>query len=108
MIKSKQISLKDIYTDFIEFFENDKPKFLSILDKHLDIDSLIPLSFKIHFKNHTGRPHKHPLTAFVLSLIIQRIFTIPTDSLLILFLTYSKELREFCGFDKVHDASKFT
>lgn len=42
------------------------------------------------------------------TLIIQHIFSIPTDSLLIIFLKYSKELREFYGFDKIPDASKLT
>lgn len=42
------------------------------------------------------------------ALILQRIFSIPTDSLLIIFLNYSQELRDFCGFSKVPDASKFT
>jgi hypothetical protein len=42
------------------------------------------------------------------ALIIQRIFSIPTDSLLLVFLSYSKELRDFCGFSKVPDASKIT
>lgn len=108
MIKSKQLSLNDIYADCFESFENDKPKFLSMLEEHLDIDALIPLSFKTHFRNHTGRPREYSLIAFILALIIQRIFSIHTDSLLIVFLTYSRELREFCGFDKVPDASKFT
>ena len=40
--------------------------------------------------------------------LIQRIFSIPTDTLLIVFLKYSQELRDFCGFDVVPDASKFT
>ena len=40
--------------------------------------------------------------------LIQRIFSIPTDMLLIVFLKYSQELRDFCGFDVVPDASKFT
>ncbi len=35
-------------------------------------------------------------------------FSIPTTSLLIVFLKYSQELRDFCGFDVVWDASKFT
>ena len=39
-------------------------------------------------------------------MIIQRIFSIPTDQLLLTFLAYSKPLREFCGFTKVTDASK--
>ena len=42
------------------------------------------------------------------ALIIQRIFSIPTDTLLLVFLNYSKPLRDFCGFDKVPDASKIT
>ena len=108
MIKTKQQSLNDVYTDCLKFFENDKPKFLSMLEEHLDIDSLIPSSFKMHFRNHTGRPREYPLSAFILSFIIQRIFSIPTDSLLIVFLIHSRELREFCGFIKVPDASKFT
>lgn len=35
-------------------------------------------------------------------------FSIPTDQLLLVFLAYSKPLRDFCGFDKVPDASKIT
>lgn len=46
--------------------------------------------------------------AFLWALIIQRIFSIPTDSLLLVFLNYSRHLREFCGFNKVPDASKIT
>ena len=42
------------------------------------------------------------------ALLIQRIFSIPTDTLLIVFLKYSQELRDFCGFDVVPDGSKFT
>ena len=42
------------------------------------------------------------------ALIVQRIFSIPTDSLLLIFLNYSKDLRDFCGFSKVPDASKIT
>lgn len=44
----------------------------------------------------------------LLALIIQQIFSIPTESLLLIFLNYSKELRDFCGFSKVPDASKIT
>ena len=41
-------------------------------------------------------------------MIIQHIFSIPTDQLLLTFLTYSKPLRDFCGFTKVPNASKIT
>ena len=42
------------------------------------------------------------------ALLLKHIFSIPTISLLIIFLKYSQELRDFCGFDVVPDVSKFT
>lgn len=75
MTKPKQLSLNDIYADCLEYFENDKPRFLSMLEEHLDIDALIPLNFKMHFRNYKGRPREYSLSAFILALIIQRIFT---------------------------------
>ena len=108
MIPYKQLSLKDIFTDCQEKFEHDKPAFLSLLETHIDIDEFIPISFRNHFYASTGRTRKYPLQAFLWALIIQRIFSIPTDQLLLTFLAYSKPLREFCGFTKVPDASKIT
>lgn len=40
--------------------------------------------------------------------LLQLIFFIPTVSFLIVFLKYSQQLRDFCSFDVVPDASKFT
>lgn len=108
MIPYKQLSLADIFTDCQDKFDNDKPAFLSLLETHIDMDEIIPISFKKHFYASTGRTRKYPLHAFLWALIIQRIFSIPTDQLLLTFLAYSKPLREFCGFDKVPDASKIT
>jgi hypothetical protein len=82
--------------------------FLSLLETHIDIDELIPDSFRNHFYASTGRPRKYHLQALLWALIIQRIFSIPTDQLLLTFLAYSKPLRDFCGFTKVPDASKIT
>ena len=108
MIPYKQLSLADLFTDCQDKFENDKPAFLSLLETHIDIDEIIPISFRNHFYASTGRTRKYPLHALLWALIIQRIFSIPTDQLLLTFLAYSKPLREFCGFSKVPDASKIT
>ena len=108
MIPYKQLSLADIYAECQDKFENDKPAFLSLLETHIDIDEIIPISFRNHFYASTGRSRKYPLHAMLWALIIQRIFSIPTDQLLLVFLAYSKPLREFCGFTKVPDASKIT
>ena len=51
----------------------------SLLEQHIDMDEIIPLSFRNHFYASTGRTRKYPLQAFLWALIIQRIFSIPTD-----------------------------
>ena len=83
-------------------------QFLSLLDEAINLDEIVPVSFVNHFHAHTGRPRKHQLYPILKALLIQRIFSIPTDTLLIVFLKYSQELRDFCGFDVVPDGSKFT
>ncbi|MDR2571396.1 MAG: transposase [Oscillospiraceae bacterium] len=108
MFRAKQISLKDTYSECAFALENDKHHFLKLLEENINIEAYIPTTFYNHFYAWTGRPRDYPLTAFLWALILQRIFSIPTDSLLIIFLKFSKELRDFCGFDKVPDASKFT
>ena len=106
MIPYKQLSLADIFQDCLNKFDNDNPAFLSLLEKHIDLDEIIPAAFYSHFYVSTGRTRKYPLKAFLWALIIQRIFSIPTDKLLLTFLAYSKPLRDFCGFTKVPDMSE--
>lgn len=108
MNKSKQLTLSEMYNDCSDFFENDKPRFFKLLDDNIDIEAFIPHSFKNHFYANTGRPRKYELSSFIRALLLQKIFSIPSDTLLIVFLKYSKELRDFCGFSKVPDGSKFT
>lgn len=108
MIPYKQLSLADIFTDCQNKFDNDKYQFLELLENTLNLDEIVPASFVSHFHAATGRPRKHLLYPMLKALLLQLIFSIPTTSLLIVFLKYSQELRDFCGFDVVPDASKFT
>ena len=108
MIKCKQLSFADVFDNCRETFENDKHRFLAMLENTIDLGKIVPFSFVSHFNAKTGRKREYPLAAMLWALILQRIFSIPTDFLLIVFLKYSKELRDFCGFSKVPDASKFT
>ena len=108
MIPYHQMTLADVFTETQELFESDKPEFLKLLESSIDLSELISVSFRNHFYASTGRPREYSLTSLLWALIIQRIFSIPTDSLLLTFLEYSRDLREFCGFTKVPDASKIT
>ena len=95
MITYKQLTLAEIFEDCQNKFDNDKYQFLSLLDE------IVPVSFISHFYANTGRPRKHQLYPMLKALLLQCIFSIPTDTLLIIFLKYSQELRDFCGFDAV-------
>lgn len=108
MIPHKQLTLAEVFDNCQNKFDNDKYQFLSLLDETIDLDEIVPVSFVTHFHASTGRPRKHQLYPMLKALLIQRIFSIPTDTLLIIFLKYSQELRDFCGFSVVPDASKFT
>ncbi len=108
MITHKQLSLADIFTDCQNKFDNDKYEFLELLENTINFDEIVPASFVFHFHSATGRPRRHFLYPMLRALLLQLIFSIPTTSLLIVFLKYSQELRDFCGFDVVPDASKFT
>lgn len=108
MLRPKQLSLSDIYTDCSDCFENNKYHFLRLLEENIELGELAPVSFRNHFHARYGRPREYTLDALLWALLLQRIFSIPTDSLLLIFLRFSKELRDFCGFTKVPDASKIT
>ena len=56
MIPYKQLSLADIFSDCQEKFENDKPAFLSLLETHINIDEIIPISFRNHFLLQRAEP----------------------------------------------------
>lgn len=108
MITHKQFTLAEVFEDYQNKFDNDKYQFLSLLDEAINLDEIVPVSFISHFYAYTERPRKHQLYPMLKVLLIQRIFSIPTDTLLIVFLKYSQDLRDFCGFDVVPDGSKFT
>lgn len=103
-----QLSIADHFQECRNFFESDKPTFFALLKEHINLSDFIPNSFYSAFYKSLGRDREYSLYGFLISLILQKILSIPSDSLLIFFLHLCKELREFCGFTKVPDASKFT
>ena len=106
--KSEQMSLFDTYKGVTASMEEDKPKLFRLLDEHIDWDTLVPARFYMAFYQNTGRPRKYPLVAFLKSLVLQKIFCYVNDSVLLVTLRHSREMRKFCGFSKVPDAAKLT
>ena len=103
-----QISMWDIYNGVSEAIEQHKPQLIRLLEEHIDFDKLIPVSFKLAFYRHMGRKHKYHLESYIRAFVVQKLLGIPRDTLLLSVLRLSAELRDFCGFDKVPDASQLT
>ena len=103
-----QLNLGNIYSECSEMFKEQRPEFLELLNNYIDINTYIPYSFKKAFYADTGRPRGCSLYGYISALVLQKIFNIPSDSLLVLILKLSSELRTFCGIDKVPDASKWS
>ena len=108
MPKPKQLLISDVYSNCFDYFEDDKPRFLALLEEHISLENYIQPSFYNHFYLKVGRKREYQLSSFLWAFLLQRIFSIPSEALLITLLKFSKELRTFCGFNKVPDASKFT
>jgi len=106
--KNVQMSLLDTYHSVEERLENDKPELFKLLEEHLDWDDLIPDTFYRAFYKRFGRNRKYDLESFMRALFLQRIFHYIEDSQLLNTLRFSYEMRDYCGFDKVPDASKLT
>ena len=106
--KLRQMSLFDTYQVVADSLENNKPRLFRLLDDVIDWEALIPARFHSAFYSHTGRPREYKLVSFLKMLILQRIFGYDADSLLLLTLRHSSEMRNFCELRKVPDASKLT
>lgn len=107
MRKNVQISLFDIYSCISTSIEEKKPELISLLDENIDFNSFISYRFYHAFYNSIGRKHKYHLISYIKALVLEKLLGF-TDAQLIIVLKLSKELCNFCEFDKVPDASYFT
>lgn len=107
-IKYYQLTLAENFNECQDLLVSDTPTFFSLLEEHINLNEFIPIEFYCAFHLSLGRKRDYPLKGFLSALILQKILTIPTDSLLIILLNICSELRDFCGFTKVPDAPLFT
>jgi len=89
---------------FDDLTESSPSTVLDLLKVHLEIQRLLPSSWVFSYYKRFGRDHDYSLSSYVCALLIQKLFSIPTDALLLLILNVCQELRAFCGLgNKVFD-----
>ncbi len=106
--KSVQMSLEDIYSGVSESMENKKSELVALLEEHINLDELIPFSFRNAFYGRMGRAHIYHLESFLWFVILKKLFGLSQNTQLLNILKCSSELRNLCGFDKVPDDSQIT
>jgi len=107
-LQTNQISLFDLYSDLDNLIVKDKPLLFKLFENYIDFSQLIPQSFYDHYYKSTGHPREYKLSSMIAAFVLKRLLAIPDTSLLINLLNLSPELRRFCGFSSVPDASQFS
>ena len=106
--KCVQLSLFDTYTDVLESMENNKSDIIDLIEEYIDFEAIIPPRFNFAYNRHYGRKRINPLESFIRMLFLQKLFRIKETKLLITILRHSKELRDFCGFNKLPSESQIS
>lgn len=107
--KIKQLNFFEQVSEFKNMVTKQPVGFIKLLADNFDINTFIPNSFKENYYSDLGRNREYELSSILSSLLIMQIFHIPTTALLNLFLVFSTEIREFCGFYKsIPDESFFS
>jgi hypothetical protein len=107
--KIKQLNIFEQVSELNDMITKQPVGFTNLLADNFDIGTFIPKSFKEHYYADLGRDREYELTSVLSALLIMQIFHIPTTVLLNLFLIFSTEIREFCGFYKsIPDQSFFS
>ncbi len=104
--KCVQISFFNTYSDISDSMESNKPELVRLLEEYVDIDALIPFDFYRAYDRRTGRKRINSLESFIRAFIIQRLLGMKENKQLLTLLTFSKELRDYCGFIKLPDEAE--
>ena len=101
--KVVQLSLLDTYTDVLETMEDNKSELVDLLEEYIDFEAIIPPQFQYAYYNRYGRKRINSLESFIRALILKSLLGMKQNKQLLTVLTFSKELRDFCGFEKLPD-----
>jgi hypothetical protein len=86
---------------------NAQTDFLSLLKTNIELSSYISPEFRKAFYKETGRPRGVSIESFLWFCILQSFLGV-NDTTLLFLVKICSELRQFCGFDSIPDADKFT
>ena len=102
---SYQLRFSESFNSISNTASSKKDTVIDILSKHLDLSSIIPPEFHFSYNSNRGADRFYSLKSMLSALILQKILGFNKTSQLIDLLHISKEVRDFCSFDKVPNVS---
>ena len=105
---SYQLRFSESFNSISNTASSKKDTVIDILSKHLDLSSIIPPEFHFSYNSNRGADRFYSLKSMLSALILQKILGFNKTSQLIDLLHISKEVRDFCTFDKVPNKSQFS
>lgn len=105
-MQSQQIN--DIHNNSDYLFKNNQPKLITLINKCINFDELIPQKFKNNYYKSIGHPRYFTLSSMICLLTIQKILSISETSTFLNILNLSSELRDLCGLKRIPHASQIT
>jgi hypothetical protein len=108
IMQNKCVQLELSCEDVMSAMEENDFRLIPLLEKYLDFDALIPVSFHCAYYLHKGRKRINALTSFVKALLLKQILGMKEDTQLLTLLHFSEELRAYCAFEKLPDASQLS
>ena len=107
-MQNKCVQLELSCEDVMSAMEENDYKLITLLEKYLDFDALIPVSFHCAYYLHKGRKRINALTSFLKAMLLKQILGMKEDTQLLTLLHFSEELRAYCEFEKLPDASQLS
>jgi hypothetical protein len=96
----EQLNILEVYKSLCSELTEKPNKIFTLLKENFDIGKFIHSSFYSRYYKTLGSKRDIPLESVLSLFVFKNLFTVPTESLLRLFLLLCKELREFCGFNR--------
>lgn len=103
-----QLTFNNFMDNFDELTHEATPKLFQLFNSYINIDELIPTSFKQKYYSTVGSPREYSLSSMVNFFILKNILGISESKLLLNLLHISSEIRAFCGFTKLPHESQIS
>lgn len=103
-----QFTFNNFMDNFDELTNKATPKLFRLFNSYIEIEKLIPTSFKQEYYSAIGSPRKYSLSSMIKFFILKNILSISESKKLLHILHLSKEIRSFCGFSKLPNESQIS